>query len=138
MQIYQFNANLVGIALGRTLTATEVGRVELYAAEALTIIRKRLGDPDLLDTDALNTVIRRAIQPLIIRKDADGAVETQVTIDDGTIRRRYSEHDSSQSLAGITIDDDGWALLTPADRASRAFTIRPSHAPQQTHRRGCR
>ena len=109
--------------LGRVIDSDEeIKQINRWISAAKAVIRKRLGDLDSLDADALTVVIPQAVARLA--RNPEGKINER--IDD------YSYGFTSKAAAlTVTLTDEEWALLTPdrvgSDRG--AFTIRPSYVP---------
>jgi len=84
------------------------------AEERETQIKARLGDLSLLDQDVLNYVLIEAVTAKA--QNPTGASSEQ--IDD----YRYSLPAESRR---VTILDEWWHMLSPADAASSVFSARP-------------
>ncbi|MCW2758064.1 MAG: Phage protein Gp19/Gp15/Gp42 [Nocardioidaceae bacterium] len=109
----------IEISLGRPLTPREIAQVGQMSTDAQVILRSRFPDLSKLDQDALKYVVREAI--VFKLKRPDPASQTTVTIDDGTVAKRYE-----RDTGAITILPEWWILLTPRAAADHgAFTIRP-------------
>lgn len=110
----------IAAALGRTTpTDTEYTQWELWIDDARMLISARLGDLDELDQVRLAYVVREAVIAHINRPD--DATTVDVSVDDGRVSKTY------RSSAGrITIRDEWWNLLSPADATGSAFSIRPT------------
>lgn len=109
----------VSIALGRPISETaEQEQVEWWLTGVEMIIRIRLGDPALLDQEALLYVETEAV---VAKVQRHGAKESSITVavDDGSVTRRF---DNPVSAEDIT--DAWWELLSPATTAD-GFTVSP-------------
>ncbi len=102
-------------SIGRTLSATETAQVIQWIGDAELVIRLRLGNPALLDQDALAFVVREAVVARL--RNPDGMQSE--TIDDYTYRY-------GSETRRITILDEWWAMLGPRRGRSRAFSVMPS------------
>lgn len=112
----------IAVELGRTApdsTSTEFAQWELWIADALFLIGRRLGDVTLLDQPTLDYVVRQAVAAHV--RKPDDATQVAVTVDDGSVSRTYSS-----SRGRVEIIDDWWNLLAPADTTGKAFSITPS------------
>jgi hypothetical protein len=89
---------------------------ELWIGDARRIIKARLGDLDALDQEDLDFVVREAVAEKV--RHGDGSTSETVTVDDGTVTKRWENGVTSQ----IDILDAWWALLTPA-------TMTPARSP---------
>ena len=95
----------------------------MWARDARRQIERRLGDIDALNYLDVEFVIREAVALKVKRPDA--AVKIDVAVDDASISRTYEK-----SAGHVTILDEWWAILTPADDSPRgAFTITPGTRP---------
>ena len=113
----------IAVELGRTApdaSSVEYAQWELWIADALFQIAKRPGlvfadlDAEVVDYVVRKAVVRHARRP-------DDATQVTVGVDDGNVSKTY------RSSAGeVVISDREWAMLTPADTTTRAFSIRPS------------
>ena len=109
----------VATTLGRPISdETERAQVDLWIGDAELLIRARLGDLDDLDTDVLTHVVREAVAMRV--RNPDGKQSER--IDDYS----YQRAPEAARPGGISILDEWWDLLTPADAVSGAFTIRPA------------
>lgn len=114
----------IAVELGRTVPGSgvaEYAQWELWIADALFQIAKRPGlvfadlDPEIVDY-----VVRKAVVRHVRRPDEAQTVTTAV--DDANVSRTYR----SASSGDVDIRDEWWAMLTPADTTTRAFSITPS------------
>lgn len=120
------NPDDVWTYLGRTnLTAAQRARISLLIDEALFLIGKRITDAD---QDTIDYVVRKAVSEAVDAPTEPGLVQTSVTVDDGTVAKRY---DAAPKQVEIT--DEMWEmLLTPRPREHRgAFSIRPHYVPDR-------
>lgn len=107
----------VGVALRRTISDTaEQAQIEHWLTGAEMAVRSRLGNPSLLDQVVLKYVEAEAVAKKVRRAGRDES-SISVSVDDGTVTRRY---ESSMSADDITADL--WSLLSPA-RSSSAYTV---------------
>lgn len=112
----------IAVELGRTApdpASTEYAQWELWIADALFLIGRRLGDVTLLDQPTLDYVVRQAVAAHV--RKPDDATQVAVTVDDGSVSRTYRS-----SRGRVEIIDDWWNLLAPTDTTSKAFSITPS------------
>lgn len=113
----------IAVELGRTAPDTSVpeyAQWELWIADALFQIAKRPGLVfDDLDAETVDYVVRKAVVRHVRRPDDATTVTTSV--DDASTSRVYRS-----SKGDVEILDEWWAMLTPADTRTRAFSIRPS------------
>ena len=106
----------VATSLGRPLSgSTEEAQINMWIADARTLIRARLGDLDALDQDVLDYVVREAV---VARASRPRASSRTVSVDDASVTERFD-------TAEVSISDEWWDLLSPATQ-SRAFSTRPS------------
>ena len=107
----------VGVALRRTISdPAEQAQIEHWLTGAEMAVRSRLGNPALLDQDVLRYVEAEAVAEKVRRAGRDESSIT-VSVDDGTVTRRYENNMSIDDIAG-----DLWSLLSPA-RSGSAYTI---------------
>lgn len=107
----------VGVALRRTISdSAEQAQIEHWLTGAEMAVRSRLGDPALLDQDVLKYVEAEAVAEKVRRAGRDEESIT-VSVDDGSVTRRYATGMSVDDIAG-----DLWSLLSPA-RSSSSYTI---------------
>lgn len=117
-------ADDVAETLGRPVPATgstESKQWSLWIGDAERLIARRFRPLPLtaLDQDDLDYVIREAVALRV--RNPDPVSSTTVSVDDGSVTRRY-ERASGQ----IAILPEWWDLLTPAPGADAgAFTIHP-------------
>ena len=104
-------------ALGRTLTAQEQAQATQWIADALLLIKARLGDPAELDQDALDYVVREAV---VARFRNPEGYQSE-SIDDYTYRY-------GSETRRVSILPEWWTLLSPVGTAS-AFSVRPTFEP---------
>lgn len=113
----------IAVELGRTVpsaTDPEFAQWELWIADALFQIAKRPGlvfaelDPETVDYVVRKAVVRHVRRP-------DEATQVTVAVDDGSMSRTYRS-----ARGDVDIADEWWAMLTPTDTRTRAFSIRPS------------
>lgn len=114
----------VALTLGRSTPAddsTEFSQWALWISDAETVISERLGDITLLDQGVLSYVVREAVALKVKRPDA--ASSTTVSVDDGTVTKRYE-----RAAGAIIILDEWWQMLAPAARHG-LFSTRPGFEP---------
>lgn len=113
----------IAVELGRTAPDSsdpEYAQWELWIADALFQIAKRPGlvfadlDPATVDYVVRKAVVRHVRRP-------DDATQVTVGVDDGNVSKTYRS-----SAGDVQIKDEWWAMLTPTDTTTRAFSIRPS------------
>jgi hypothetical protein len=112
----------IAVELGRTAPDPgdpEYSQWELWIADALFLIGRRLGDVSELDQPTLDYVVRQAVAAHV--KRPDDSTQVAVTVDDGSVSRTYRS-----SRGRVEIIDDWWALLSPTDTTGKAFSITPS------------
>ena len=112
----------IAVELGRTAPESdtpEYAQWELWIADALFLIGRRLGDVSELDQPTLDYVVRQAVAAHV--KRPDDSTQVAVTVDDGSVSRTYRS-----SRGRVEIIDDWWALLSPTDTTGKAFSITPS------------
>lgn len=112
----------IAVELGRTAPdgdSVEYAQWELWIADALFLIGRRLGDVSELDQPTLDYVVRQAVAAHV--KRPDDSTQVAVTVDDGSVSRTYRS-----SRGRVEIIDDWWALLSPTDTTGKAFSITPS------------
>lgn len=111
----------IATRLGRTAPeagSAEAAQWEQLVADALLLIRARLGDPANLDPENLGYVVREAVVAHL--RNPDDATQVDVAVDDARVSRRYSS-----SAGRVTILAEWWDMLAPtAD--SPAFSVRPT------------
>lgn len=110
---------MIAVALGRT--APDSGSVEyaqwsMWIDDALLLIEARLGDPALLDQAKLDYVVREAVAAHV--RHPDSATQVTTSVDDASTSRTYSS-----TPGRVTILDEWWNLLAPAQAAGRAFEV---------------
>ena len=112
----------IAVELGRTTpdpSSVEYAQWEQWIADALYLIGKRLGDVTALDQGDVDYVVRQAVATHVRRPD--DATQVAVSVDDGSVSKTYRT-----SRGRVQILDEWWALLAPADTATKAFSITPS------------
>lgn len=112
----------IAVELGRTApdpTSVEYSQWELWIADALYLIGKRLTIADLNPAD-VDYVVRQAVAAHV--KRPDDATQVTVGVDDGNLSKTY------RSARGrVEIIDEWWALLSPPNTGGgRAFSFRPT------------
>ena len=110
--------------LGRTNpTAAQSARAAVLIAEAVFLIGNRIADAD---QGTVDYVVRKAVVAAVDAPAEPGLVQTSVTVDDGTVAKRYDAAPRS-----VEITDDMWEmLLNPKPRERRgAFSIHPHYVP---------
>lgn len=112
-------ADDLGVELGRTLTDAETRQADKWIAQALAIIRKRVGDLSRLDPEMVEYVVVQMVAERF-RHPADGATQVQVSVDDASSLRRFDT-----SAKGLMLRPEWIDLLTPDEDLSQAFTIQP-------------
>ena len=114
----------IAVELGRTApdaSSVEYAQWELWIADALFQIAKRPGLVfDDLDPETVDYVVRKAVVRHV-RSPKDEATQVAIAIDDGSTSRTYRS-----SSGDVDIKDEWWAMLTPANTTTRAFSVRPS------------
>ena len=108
----------VAISLGRTLTDAEQAQATLWIGDALLLVAARLGDLAELDQDILDYVVREAV--VLKMKRPDEATRVDVSVDDASVSRSYE-----RSTGQVTILDEWWSMLSPANDSSAGFSTRP-------------
>lgn len=111
----------IAVELGRTVPdsdAPEYAQWELWIADARFLIGRRLGDITELDQPTVDYVVRLAVAAHVRRPD--DATQVAVSVDDGSTSRTYRS-----GKGRVTILDEWWSLLSPADSSARAFSVRP-------------
>lgn len=114
----------IAVELGRTApdsNSPEYSQWELWIADALMLISARKGIPPLADLNQthLDYVVRQAVAAHI--RKPDDATQVAISVDDGSVSKSYKS-----SRGRVEILDEWWALLSPADTTTRAFSVRPS------------
>lgn len=110
------NPDTIQVALGRaTFSSAEADQWQMWIDDALLLIDARLGDVAELDQAKLDYVVREAVVAHI--RHPDDATQVSVSIDDATSSRTYRS-----GRGRVTIIDEWWALLSPADDGA-AFVI---------------
>lgn len=102
-------ASEVADVLGRPLEAEEIKQVQFWIRVAMMKIRKRLGDPALLDQDALSIVVTAAVA----RYAANPEGHESVRIDDFSYRIGKDAR-----KVEVDLTDEEWRLLTPKREAT--------------------
>lgn len=118
----------IAVELGRTAPATSepaYAQWEQWIADALMLIAARLGDLAQLDQGHLDYVVRQAVVAHIRRPDS--ATQVSISVDDASTQRTYRS-----SKGRVEILDEWWDLLSPPNRSSGAWSIRP-HADYSPH-----
>lgn len=99
----------IAVEIGRPTPATTDATYEQWQRwinDALFLIQYRLGDPALLDQEALDYVVRQAVAAHVRRPD--DATQITTSIDDASTSRTY------RSGSGrVEILPEWWALLSP-------------------------
>lgn len=109
----------VAVALGRPssdFNADQQAQMTYWLNGAEIIVRGRLGDLALLDQDVLKYVETEVVAAKVRSIRDDGASSISVSVDDGTVTRRY------ESVTSADFTGEFWTLLSPAGGAS-AYTI---------------
>lgn len=113
----------VEVALGRPISTTaEQAQVGYWLDGIELLIAARLGAVSDLDQDVLLYVETEAVVGRIKRNAAAGTSSITVSVDDGSVTRRFDGVNSSD------INDEWWRLLDPT-WGSGAFSIRPYFEP---------
>lgn len=97
----------------------------MWIGDARLIIQSRLGDLTALDQETLDYVVREAVAERARNTREDGTTSKTVTVDDGTVTKRWEESKPSQ----LVIIDTWWDLLTPGVEDRGAFNILPYSLP---------
>jgi len=116
----------IAVTLGRPLTEAEAASAALWLTQARAIIRVRLGDPTLLDQDALATVLVEAVANRVKNPDPVSSSSKQVSVDDASSLVTASYQ---RSTGAIDIQDWMWDLLTPVTVSRGAFAVEPGFEP---------
>lgn len=114
----------IAVELGRAApdpSDPQYAQWEGWIADALMLISARLGDTTLLNQTHLDYVVRHAVASHV--RKPDDATQVAVTVDDGSVSRTYRS-----SRGRVEIIDEWWALLSPTDTNTRAFSVRPTPA----------
>lgn len=113
----------IAVELGRTTPDQSdpvYAQWQGWIADALFLIRKRLGPIEDLDAETVDYVVRQAVTAHVRRPD--DATQVTIAVDDANSSRTYKT-----SRGRVEIIDEWWAMLSPADNTSgRAFSVRPS------------
>lgn len=116
----------VAVELSRPTPSTDSPQYALWDSwigQARLIISHRLGDLTLLDQSMLDLVVLLAVAARARRPD-DDATTVDIAVDNGRVSKTYRT-----STPTILIKDEWWQMLTPAARASGAFTVTPTFEP---------
>jgi len=105
----------IATALGRDPADGEEAQWTLWIADALLLIEARLGDPAELDQARLDYVVREAVVSHV--RNPEDATNVSWSIGDVSTSKQYRS-----GRGRVTIIDEWWALLSPADDGG-AFTI---------------
>ncbi len=112
----------IAIEIGRAVPSssdTTYIQYQTWIADALFLIRSKLGPIEDLDAETVDYVVRQAVTAHARRPD--DATQVSVSVDDANSSRTYRS-----SKGRVEIIDDWWAMLSPPDNtAGRAFSIRP-------------
>lgn len=114
--------------LGRTLTEQEKSTLDIWIADLLSDIRRRIANLDELAQDAdYLSLLKRTIYAAVKRvlDNPRGLRQSSVTIDDYT---RSETIDSTASAGDLYLSDDEWALLIP-ELGGDMFSIRLGGSP---------
>lgn len=114
-------AHTLGRSTPPSATSTTYKQWSLWIDDARRIIKNRLGNLDALDQDDLDYVVREAVAEKTRNVRADGTTSKTVTVDDGTVTKRWEDGKPTT----ITILDEWWDMLTPDHVSRGAFTINP-------------
>lgn len=91
-----------------------------WIADARIIIEARLGDPNLLNQDTLDYVVRQAVAAYA--RNPDSARQVSKSVGQVSVATTF---DAGQRRTSITIDDSHWALLDPDFAGSDSFSYQP-------------
>lgn len=111
----------VAVALGRPqpqVDSAERQQWDMWIQSAKFLIRNRLGDLDLLDSEALDYVVRESVVAKIRRPD--DATQVDISVDEGRVSKIYQS-----STGTVTIRPEWWELLSPSN-GGEAFSIGPA------------
>lgn len=126
------STNDIAIALGREapeFDSPEEKQWQMWIDDAMLLVRARLGEPDLLNQQNLDYVVREAVAAQVRRPD--DATSVEVAVDDGRVAKRYSS-----SRGRVFIRDEWWKLLDPSGR-SGAFTLDLAPSRVEVHSETC-
>lgn len=101
-----------------SVTDVEDAAWSMWIEDARRQIARRLGDLSELDQDDLDYVTREAVA--LKAKRPDEAVKVDISVDDASSSRTYE-----RATGQITILDEWWALLSPAEDSGAGFSTRP-------------
>jgi hypothetical protein len=122
----------IAVELGRSAPEEGTPEFEQWAQwieDTLLLIQARFKDRFAqIDEGILDYVVRQAVASRARRPDS--ASSMTVTVDDGTVTRRYENGDQAGSAY---ILDEWWDLLQPGEdgRVAGAFTIKPAPQPKR-------
>lgn len=112
--------DLIAVALGRATSPSDAewDQWSLWISDALLLIEARLGDPNELDQDKLDYVVREAVVAQVQRPD--DATQVAISVDDGSVSKTYRS-----STGRVAIRDEWWDLLDPnaGAESGKAFSI---------------
>lgn len=94
----------------------------LWIDDVRRLISNRLGDLDALDQENLDFAVREVVAERARYWTPGGTSSETVTVDDGTVTKRWEDGRVSRSFYEIL--EDWWDLLNPTVQ-SDAWTIRP-------------
>lgn len=112
-------AEEIAVELGRPLTDAEASQAALWIDDLTNEVRARFGDDSMPQQVLLDRVIRIAVATRL-RSPDPGLSQTQVSVDDATVIRRYEAGSAARMLT-----HDLWAMLGWVEE-SGICTIRPS------------
>lgn len=115
----------VAVALGRPtsdFTADQQAQITYWLDGVELLIKARLGDPALLDQAVLAFVETESVAGRFRRLSDGGASSVTVSVDDGSVTRRY------ESVSADDITDSWWDMLDPT-RGASGWSTRPGFEP---------
>lgn len=119
----------VAVALGRPtsdFTVDQQGQITYWLNGIELLIKSRLGAVANLDQDVLKYVETEAAAQKVRRGAEGGASSVSVSIDDGTVTRRYE----GGAVSDGDVSDAWWDMLDPT-RGASGWSTRPGFEPDE-------
>ena len=113
----------IAVELGRpTPDTTTTAQWQSWIDEALYLIEKRTPVGMTLNQADLNYVVKHAVAEHI--RHPDDATQVDVSVDDGSVSRRYQSGNGR-----VTIRDEWWDMLGLLSTDAGAFSVTPFFEP---------
>lgn len=116
----------IDTGLDRPLTSAETSRLTRWITDAETLIGLRVPAEVEIGAEVLTMVVRMAVEYRWEQSRSGGASAVTVSVDDGSVTRRYEN--GAPSGAAWWFLPEWWEWLNPSGE-SGAFSTRPGFEP---------